>query len=231
MTTPVANASANTSASTNSAVSSGQINLTSDYNTFLKLLTTQLKNQDPLSPMDTNNFTQQLVMMNGVQQQLQSNALLQTLVNQGSGSGPAVNLIGKQVTVASDTATMANGTIPWSYNLGSDAAAATLNVLDSAGKVVWSQAAPSLTKGEHAFTWDGTTLTGGKVTAGDYSLNVTANDASLKTVASGVTIQGVVTGVQSSSTGTQLNLGKTVVDYTKITKVQNPTVASTSTTQ
>src|ERR1700742_5173636 len=106
-----------TTNTTNSTVNSGQINLTSDYNTFLQLLTTQLKNQDPLSPMDTNTFTQQLVAMNGVQQQLQTNSLLQTLVNQSSGSGPAVNLIGKQVQATSPTATMANGSIGWTYNL------------------------------------------------------------------------------------------------------------------
>ena len=66
MTTPV-----NTTNTSNAVVNTGQVQLSSDYNTFLQLLTTQLKNQDPLSPMDTNTFTQQLVAMNGVQQQLQ----------------------------------------------------------------------------------------------------------------------------------------------------------------
>ena len=85
MTTTVDNTSASNPASTlgstNTTVASGQTQLNTDYNTFLQLLTTQLKNQDPLSPMDTNTFTQQLVAMNGVQQQLQTNSLLQTLVN------------------------------------------------------------------------------------------------------------------------------------------------------
>jgi flagellar basal-body rod modification protein FlgD len=224
MTTPV-----NTTNTSNAAVNSGQLNLTSDYNTFLKLLTTQLKNQDPLSPMDTNNFTQQLVMMNGVQQQLQSNALLQTLVNQGSASGPAVNLIGKQVMAASPTADMAAGGIDWTYELAGDSAAATLNVTDAAGKVVWSQAAPDLAKGQHAFKWDGATLSGGKATSGAYTLNVVANDKALKTVGTSVYIQGVVTGVQSSSSGTLLNLGSTTVNYTSLTKIQNaPTTPTTN---
>jgi len=224
MTTPV-----NAAQSTNATVASGQINLTSDYNTFLQLLTTQLKNQDPLSPMDTNSFTQQLVAMNGVQQQLQGNALLQTLVNQGSASGPAVNLIGKQVTAAESTATMTNGAIDWTYELGSDSAAATLNVTDSSGKVVWSQAAPDLTKGQHAFNWDGTVTSGGKATAGAYTLNVVANDAKLQNVSSAVYIQGVVTGVQSSSSGTLLSLGATTVNYTNLTKIQNaPTTPTTN---
>src|SRR6202012_1781461 len=108
MTTPV-----NTTNTTNSTVNSGQLQLTSDYNTFLQLLTTQLKNQDPLSPMDTISFTQQLVEMNGVQQQLQTNALLQTLVNESSGAGPAVNLIGKQVQSNSSTVTFNGGAAGW----------------------------------------------------------------------------------------------------------------------
>jgi flagellar basal-body rod modification protein FlgD len=223
MTTPVS-----TTNSTNATVTSGQANLTSDYNTFLQLLTTQLKNQDPLSPMDTNSFTQQLVAMNGVQQQLQGNALLQTLVNQGSGSGPAVNLIGKQITAVSPTATMAGGAIDWNYELGGNAAAATLNVTDAAGKVVWSQPAPDLSKGQHDFNWDGTTLSGGKATSGTYTLSVVANDANLKALGSSVYIQGVVTGVQSSTDGTLLSIGSTTVNYTNVTKIAN--AATTPTT-
>ena len=210
-----------TTNTTNATVNSGQINLTSDYNTFLQLLTTQLKNQDPMSPMDTNSFTQQLVAMNGVQQQLQTNSLLQTLVNQSSGAGPAVNLIGKSVQAASPTATMANGSIDWTYELAGDAGSAQLNVTDSAGKVVWSQAAPNLASGQHDFNWDGTTLSGGKVTSGAYTLSVVAADSKLQTLGTNVYVQGVVTGVSSSSSGTTLNLGSTTVNYSNVTKVQN----------
>ena len=221
--TTAATGAANTTTSTNSAVTSGQINLSSDYNTFLQLLTTQLKNQDPLSPMDTNTFTQQLVAMNGVQQQLQTNALLQTLVNANSGAGPAVNLIGKSVQATSPTVSMTNGTADWTYELGGDAASATLNVTDASGKVVWSQAAPSLAQGQHDFTWDGSTLTGAKAASGTYTLSITANDSNLKALGTNIYVQGVVTGVQSSSTGTMLNLGSTTVNYTNVTQVQNAT--------
>ncbi|HEY4029460.1 MAG TPA: flagellar hook capping FlgD N-terminal domain-containing protein [Caulobacteraceae bacterium] len=212
----------NTTNTTNTTVNSGQIQLSSDYNTFLQLLTTQLKNQDPLSPMDTNTFTQQLVEMNGVQQQLQTNSLLQTLVNQSSGAGPAVNLIGKQIQSNSSSVTFSGGA-DWKYDLGGAAAAATLNVTDSSGKVVWSQKAPDLTSGQHDFAWDGSTLSGGKVTAGTYTLNITATDSNLQTMSPKVFVQGVVTGVSSDATGTLLNLGPTTVNYTTISQVQNPT--------
>src|SRR6185312_1299327 len=218
MTTPV-----NTTNTTNSTVNNGQIQLNSDYNTFLQLLTTQLKNQDPLSPMDTNNFTQQLVEMNGVQQQLQTNSLLQSLVNESSGAGPAVNLIGKQVQANSPTVSFNGGQADWTYDLGGQAAAATLNVVDASGKVVWSQAAPDLSSGQHAFNWDGTTLSGGKVTTGNFTLKVTANDSNLQAMSPQVFVQGVVTGVSSDSSGTLLNLGSTSVNYTTVTSIQNPT--------
>ncbi len=152
--------------------------------------------------------------MNGVQQQLQTNSLLQTLVNQSSGSGPAVNLIGKQVQAASPSATMTNGAIDWTYELGGDALAAKLSVTDSAGKVVWTQNAPALGKGDHDFNWDGSTLSGGKATAGTYTLSVVANDSKQQSIGTAVYVQGVVTGVQSSSSGTLLNLGSTTVNYT-----------------
>ena len=218
MTTPVS-----TTNTTNSTVNSGQIQLNNDYNTFLQLLTTQLKNQDPLSPMDANQFTQQLVQMNGVQQQLQTNALLQTLVNATSGAGPAVNLIGKQVQAASPTVGFNGGQANWTYQLDGNAASATLDVTDAANKVVWSQPAPDLGAGQHAFTWNGQTLSGGKVTSGNYTLSVKANDSNLQAVGTNVLVQGVVTGVSNSSSGTQLNLGSTSVNYSNVTQVQNPT--------
>lgn len=218
MTTPVS-----TTNTTNATVNSGQAQLNSDYNTFLQLLTTQLKNQDPLSPMDTNQFTQQLVEMNGVQQQLQTNALLQTLVNASSGAGPAVNLIGKQVQATSPTVGFNGGQANWTYELGGNAASATLTVTDAANNVVWSQPAPDLSSGQHQFSWDGSTLTGGKVASGTYTLSVKANDSNLKALGTNVYVQGVVTGVSSNASGTQLNLGSTSVNYTNVTQVQNPT--------
>ena len=222
MTSGVGSSGSSTSNSVNSTVSSGQASLNTDYNSFLQLLTTQLKNQDPLSPMDTNTFTQQLVEMNGVQQQLQTNSLLQQLVNQSSGAGPAVDLIGKQVQAASPTVTMNNGTADWTYELDGTAASATLNVTDSTGKVVWSQPAPDLSQGQHDFTWNGKTTSGGQATTGTYTLSVVANDSNLQTVNSSVFVSGVVTGVQSGSSGTMLNLGSTTVNYANITSVTNP---------
>src|SRR6478752_7064335 len=85
----------------------GRADLATNFNTFLSLLTTQLKNQDPLSPLDSNQFTQQLVQMTGVEQQLNANDLLKQLVaNTSGGVSTAVSLIGKNVKAVSDTASL-----------------------------------------------------------------------------------------------------------------------------
>ncbi len=209
------------STSAASQISTGQTSLNTDYTSFLKLLTTQLQNQDPLSPMDSNTFTQQLVAMNGVQQQLLTNNLLQSLVSQSGGPSSAISLIGKTVQAQSSTATMSNGAVNWTYELDGDASAATLQVVDASNKVVWSGKAPDLTKGQHAFTWDGSTTAGGKVTSGDYSLKVNANDSSLAGITTNTFVSGVVTGVTTNGGVTELNLGATTVPYSTLSNVKN----------
>jgi flagellar basal-body rod modification protein FlgD len=83
---------------TTATINSSLASVADNYQTFLSLLTTQLKNQDPLSPLDTNQFTQQLTQMTGVEQQLLSNQLLQQLVTAQAGLGTSANLIGKVIS-------------------------------------------------------------------------------------------------------------------------------------
>ncbi len=210
---------------TSQTLASGQQSLNTTYNSFLTLLTAQLKNQDPLSPMDTNTFTQQLVSMNGVQQQLLSNTLLQQLVTQSTGAGSvgsAVNMIGKSVTSQSSVAALNGGAANWTYTLPSAAANATLEVLDDKGNVVWSGNAPDLTTGDHAFSWNGKTSSGTTLTSGDYTLNVTAANSANQTLAATTSIQGLVTGVQTANGVTQVNVGGVPVNFNTITSVKNP---------
>ena len=118
----------------NSVTAGGRANLVSNFETFLQLLTTQLKNQDPLSPLDSNDFTAQLTQMAGVEQQLLTNDLLQALVNQGTGGlDSAVHYIGKEVVAAGSAVRLDDGGATWSYELATNAGSATLEVLDSPG--------------------------------------------------------------------------------------------------
>jgi flagellar basal-body rod modification protein FlgD len=224
-TTPVASSSS-ASSSTAANLASGQSQLNTTYNSFLTLLTTQLQNQDPLSPMDTNTFTQQLVSMNGVQQQLLTNTLLQQLVTQSTGAGSvgnAVSLIGKSVVSQSSVQALQNGSATWTYNLASQASNATLEVQDSNGNIVWTGAAPSLASGNNTFTWNGQTTSGQTLSSGDYTLNVSASGAGGAAVASTVDIAGTVTGVGTSNGATQVNVGPVPVNFSTITSVTNPT--------
>ena len=115
MTTPVTNHAPTTptSASSSSSANQSQINngltaIAGNFQSFISLLTTQLKNQDPLNPTDTTQFTQQITQMTGVEQQLMSNQLLQQLVAVQGGLPAAASLIGKQVTAPDP----AGGTTP-----------------------------------------------------------------------------------------------------------------------
>ena len=208
---------------TQADLASGANNLSTGYQTFLTMLTTQLKNQDPTAPMDPNQFTQQLVQMTGVQQQLLSNQLLQQLVDQsGSGQGAtgAVGLIGKTVSANSAQGVLQKGQVQWSYNLPSSASSAQLTITNAAGTAVWSGSAPDLTSGTHAFSWDGKDSSGKQLTdGGTYTLNIAASDASGGTISATPMISGVVSSVQTVSGQTVVQIGGSTAPVSSITSV------------
>ena len=156
-----------------------QQQLSGNFNTFLTLLTTQLQNQDPMSPMDSNQFTQQLVEFSRVEQQINTNDNLQDADQpgrSGRSASDAVSYLGKIVTITNGNAALANGQAAWSYTLGSAAAANTLTVTDSTGHVVYT--APGETAaGTHDFTWNGQDNNGNQLPDGVYTLTVTPQSA------------------------------------------------------
>ena len=214
-----------TSSASQSNLTAGQTSLNTSYSTFLTLLTTQLQNQDPTSPLDTNAFTQQLVAMTGVQQQLLSNQLLQQIAGSTSNGGvpSAVNLIGKSATATSSSATLSGGKANWTYNLASPAAAATITVSDSTGKVVSSSSASNLAAGNNTFTWNGQNFAGSQLPdGGTYTLAVQAADSSGNPVASTISVTGTVGSVTEANGATMAMVGPTAVPVASITSVTNP---------
>lgn len=208
-----------TASDASSRVSTGRASLISNYETFLALLTAQLKNQDPLSPVDSGEFTAQLTQMSGVEQQLLTNDLLTSLLNgqKSSGLSGAANYIGKDVTAAFAATRLQDGKARWSYELADDAATATLQVLDSAGKVVWSGDAPSRAEGVHDFTWDGKTAAGGAAPAdGVYTLKIIAKDGGGKDVTSQALIEGRVTGVELYDGEPYLTVGGSILPLSSV---------------
>lgn len=207
--------------STGSVTLAGRTNLVSNFETFLQLLTTQLKNQDPLSPLDSNDFTAQLTQMAGVEQQLLTNDLLQALLNQGSGGlDGAVSYIGKEVTAVGSATRLQDGSATWSYELATNAADARLEVLDSTGAVVWSGAAPEMEAGVHDFNWDGVSNNGTQLADGGvYTLRVSATNASGATIDSQVLIRGVVTAVELYDGEPYVTVGGSIVPLSQVISV------------
>lgn len=195
--------------------------ITADYSTFLNLLTAQIQNQDPLSPMDTTQWTQQLVQYSQVEQALKTNTYLKTIAqNSGDTMSNAVSYIGKTVQTNNATATLNNGSANWNYSIADKAASVTLKVTDSNGNVLYTETNPDVSSGDHSFSWNGKTGTGKTETSGDYTLSVTAKDASGNAVAATSGVTGTVNSASTASDGTvQIDVGGTTVPLSKVTKV------------
>src|SRR5947209_3814160 len=175
-----------TAAATKSASSSGagavsnaldSTMIASNFTTFLTLLTTQLKNQNPLDPLDTNQFTQQLVQFAQVEQQMKSNDQLQTLISlqQSSQATAALSFIGQTVVLDGSSTQMTNSSATWNLNV-SKPATATVNIQDAKGQTVYTGKV-SLNPGGQGFTWNGIGTNGAQYPDGTYKLSATAVDA------------------------------------------------------
>ena len=201
--------------------SAGRTGLASNFETFLQLLTSQLKNQDPLSPLDSNQFTQQLTQMSGVEQQLLTNDLLTSLLAaQQGGLGGASNYIGKNATAVWSATKLEGSKATWSYELGASASEATLSIVDGKGKTVWTGPAPDRTTGTHDFTWNGKTTAGGQLPDGGvYSLKITAK-AGTNPVEAQVLTRGTVTSVELADGVPYLAIGAALVPLSSVIGVK-----------
>lgn len=221
--TTVKNQTSTSGSGSSSSIDSGSSRLADNEQTFLKLLTTQLKNQDPMSPMDTNAFTSQITQMTGVEQQIVSNQLLTQLIgqNQSNLAYSALSMIGKNVTASGTDTPLTNGQANWKINLAAQATA-TVQVLDSSGKVVWSGSPSSTATGMQTFTWDGKNSDGEQLPdGGTYTIKVTAKDANGKAVTANTYIMGTVDGIEQVNGQTMLKIGKQQVAFGNVVGVQN----------
>ena len=214
-----------------SRINAGAGMLASNFETFLSLLTSQLKNQDPLSPVDSNQFTAQLTQMAGVEQQLLTNELLKSLVSaQGGGDGlaGAANYIGKEATAAWAATKFTDGEAEWSYEIASNAASVKLEVLDGSGNVVWSGDAPDKTTGVHEFSWDGEAVSGNDGQEGQvYSLKVVAKDAGGGAIDAQVLTRGRITGVEMYDGEAYLTVGNSILPLSSVIALEEARTAQT----
>lgn len=221
-----------TSASTSTTSTAGaEKSLDENYNTFLNLLCTQMKNQDPTNPMDTNQMTQQLVQFSSVEQQIQTNKRLDTLIASQKSSTSAGNLmyIGHSVEYAGSSFEYASGmsAMELGYKFDKDVSAARVDILDSSGNVVDTQNVAMDSTGKisantkKSFVWDFKDSSGTAVSTGTYKIKVTPTAATKDdTVTSTTYVRGLVTNVDSSDADNPVvHVNNTTVDISKIVSV------------
>jgi flagellar basal-body rod modification protein FlgD len=170
--------------------------LAGNFQTFLTLLTTQLQNQNPLDPLDTNQFTQQLVQFASVEQQLKTNSQLTTLVSlqQTAQSTQALGFVGKTAVVDGSTASLTNASATWDLNVPTNSNV-NISITNSTGQTVFTGNYAVSAGNNLPFTWDGKGNDGSQWPDGSYKLTATAADSVGNPVTVSTQIQGVVNSV------------------------------------
>ena len=237
-TDAIASTAASTLASTTQATNPSKskldgAKLAGDFDSFLKLLTTQLQNQDPTAPLDTNQFTNQLVLFSQVEQQLQTNKNLETLIGDSSSSGiqQGLGYIGKAVDAAGDKGVLTDKSAVFAYSLPQGAATVDVSILDGTGQAVFSGTGAK-TAGKNLVVWDGiNSFTGAAMPDGTYQIVVTAKDAKQEKIDATTYTTGRVTAAELDTDGsTILSIGDTKVAVKDVVAVRDIPDSSSSST-
>ncbi len=221
-TTPTSVASS--AATAQAAGTAGSQQLAGNFDTFLQLLTTQLQHQDPLSPLDTNAFTQELVQFASVEQQINTNTNMQTLISlqQTTAATAALQLVGDTVTINGTQAALSNATgspATWGLNAAAPATG-NITITSSSGQVAYT-GTMALNAGTQNFTWSGQGANGTTWPDGTYTIAVTATGASGQKVAVTPSVQGVVTGVNMNQNPPTLTVGGQSVPVSAIQSISS----------
>jgi flagellar basal-body rod modification protein FlgD len=208
--------------SNKSSAKSSNETLASNFTTFLQLLTTQLQNQSPLDPLDTNQFTQQLVQFAQVEQQLKSNDQLASLIElqQATQTSYALGFVGKTVAVDGSTAQYTSGTTRWNFNVEKPSTV-SITITSENGQTAYT-GSYTVQAGEQSFLWDGKSKDGAQWPEGKYKLTATAKDASGKTVGVSTEIEGVVESVDLTQNPPMLKVSGETFTVDKIKRVTKP---------
>jgi len=218
ITAAVSNSTSTTSTTTSSTgIDRGT--LAGNFQTFLTLLTTQLKNQNPLDPLDTNQFTQQLVQFAQVEQQLKQNEQLETLVSieKAAQATTALAYVGQSVSVDGQTATLKGGSATWSFQVPKPITA-NVTIKSSTGQTVYTGSF-TMSTGLQNFAWDGRDNSGTVWPDGKYTISVTGKDASGQAVAVPTEVEGVVDSVDLTKTPPALSIAGQTYTLDKIKRV------------
>jgi flagellar basal-body rod modification protein FlgD len=213
------------SSSSNTTSSTATTGIADNFQTFLTLLTTQLQNQNPLDPLDTNQFTAQLVQFAGVEQQLKQNDQLKSLIDieKSAQSTQALVYVGNTVAVDGSKAQF-DKSATWNFQTEKDTTA-TITITNSAGQTAYT-GSYSLKEGNASFVWDGKGNDGVQWPAGTYTLTATGKDSSGNSVAISTEVQGIVDSVDLTASPPLLSIGSQSYTTDKIKRVVRPSSSS-----
>jgi flagellar basal-body rod modification protein FlgD len=173
MPTTVVSAPGTGSATSNKTASEKTTGIADNFQTFLTLLTTQLQNQNPLDPLDTNQFTQQLVQFAQVEQQIKQNTQLETLISieKSAQATTALAYVGATVAIDGQTAALKNGLATWTFNVPKPITG-QVTIRNATGQTVYTGSF-SMNTGMQSFQWDGRDAQGVQWPDGNYTITVT----------------------------------------------------------
>jgi flagellar basal-body rod modification protein FlgD len=203
------------------------------FDNFLTLLTTQLQNQDPLSPMESNEFTEQLVHFTNVEQAIAQNEKLDELLALGgfNRTAQAVGFIGKQVAVEDSFMELGEtGGSSMQYTLAEDAARARISIVDLDGNLVRSLEAKT-EAGTHTASWDGLDENGDRLESGIYAVLVSAINKDEAPVDVTSLSYATVKGVSSDDQGTWLDIGEAEVALDNVKAIREPGTDTSDTSE
>ena len=182
--------------------------LADNFEMFLTLLTEQMKAQDPLNPLDSTEFVNQLVNFSSVEQEIRSNQNLESLIaiQAASAQSTAVGFIGREATVGTPLGVLQDGEAEWTYILPEDTQGTLVTITDENGRTIATFEGEA-TAGRHTFEWDGTDLSGQQLEDGVYSMSITAVNADGQPIQADIQTTARVTGVDFSGSEVIVQMG------------------------
>lgn len=199
-------------------------------NQFLSILLTQLQNQNPLDPMDTKEFTGQMAQFSSLEQQIDTNTKLDSLLEAltGNTTTSAFNYIGKDATIESAMTTYQSGKADWSYTLPEDANEVVIKIVDQSGKTLFQSTQSEMNAGTYQFAVNAEDFSPPPPEGSILTLKIDASDESGKAIASSIQTTVTIDGIETTDKGVDMRAGTLLFGMSDIKKVSTPKPATTT---
>ncbi len=207
---------------TSPSLANSQTGLADNFEMFLTLLTEQMKNQDPLNPLDSTQFVNQLVDFSSVEQQIAQNQNLENLLllQSAAAQSASVSYIGRVATALTPQAMLANGEASWEYNVPEEATTSSIIIRDDDDRIV-ARRDGETTAGTHDFTWDGLGDGGAALDDGVYSMEIIAQNADGDDLPVTIRAAAQVTGVDLSGSEVIVEMGGIRVPLSSVMSIKD----------